>query len=87
MGDCDRTATKKIRLYLPIEEEHLGPIIHTHVRNEGFDMRQKSYALKRSMKLSICKVCYDTIDIEGFDDIVNMNIDGTLQEVTRIRKL
>ena len=24
MGDCDRTATRKIRLYLPIEEEHLG---------------------------------------------------------------
>jgi hypothetical protein len=30
---------------------------------------------------------YDTIDIEGFDDIMHMNIDGTLQEVTRIRKL
>ena len=56
MGDCDRTATKKIRLYLPIEEEHLGPVIHTHVRNEGFDMRQKSYALKRE---------YETIHLQG----------------------
>jgi hypothetical protein len=25
--------------------------------------------------------------IDGFDDIINMNIDGNLQEVTRIRKL
>jgi|GEM_PF-3202693 len=39
------------------------------------------------MKLSVCKVCYDTIDIDGFDDVINMNIDGKLQEVTRIRKL
>jgi hypothetical protein len=87
MGDCCRTATKKIRLYLPIEEEHLGPVTRTHVRNEGFDIRQKSYTLKRSMKLSACKVCYDIIDIDGFDDVINMNIDGKLQEVTRIRKL
>src|SRR5215831_9229898 len=56
-------------------------------RVEGFDIRQKSYALKRSMKLSVCKICYDTIDIDGFDDVINMNIDGKLQEVTRIRKL
>jgi hypothetical protein len=87
MGDCCRTATKKIRLYLPIEEEHLGPVTRMHVRNEGFDTRQKSYALKRSMKLSVCKVCYDIIDIDGFKDVINMNIDGRLQEVTRIRKL
>jgi hypothetical protein len=87
MGDYCRTATKKIRLYLPIEEEHLGPVTRTHVRNEGFDIRQKSYALKRRMKLSVCKVCYDTIDINRFDDVINMNIDGKLQEVTRIRKL
>ena len=33
MGNCCRTATKKIRLYLPIEEEHLGPVTRTHVRN------------------------------------------------------
>ena len=63
MGDCDRTATKKIRLYLPlpIEEDvqHLGPVTRARVRNEGFDIRQKSYALKQSMKLSVCKVCYD----------------------------
>jgi len=39
------------------------------------------------MKLSVCKVCYDIIDIDGFDDVINMNIDGKLQEVTRIRKL
>jgi hypothetical protein len=63
------------------------PHIRTHVRNEGFDIRQKSYTLKRSMKLSACKVCYDIIDIDGFDDVINMNIDGKLQEVTRIRKL
>jgi hypothetical protein len=87
MGDCDRTATMKIRLYLPIEEEHLGPVTRTHVRNEGFDIRQKSYALKRSMKVSVCKICYDNIEIVGFDDIINMNIDGELQRVTRIRKL
>jgi len=87
MGDCCRTATKKIRLYLPIEEEHLGSVTRTHIRNEGFDIRQKSYTLKRSMKLSVCKVCYDIIDIDGFDDVINMNIDGKLQEVTRIRKL
>jgi len=49
--------------------------------------RQKSYALKRSMKLSVCKVCYEIIDIDGFDDVIKMNIDGKLQEVTRIRKL
>jgi hypothetical protein len=49
IGDCGRTAIKKIRLYLPIEEEHLGPVTRTRVRNEGFDIRQKSYALKRSM--------------------------------------
>ena len=55
-----------------------------HARNEGFDVRQKSYTLKRSMKLSVCKACYDIIDIEGFDDIINMNIDGKLQQVTRI---
>ena len=84
MGDCCRTATKKIRLYLPIEEEHLGPVIHTRIRNEGFNIRQKSYALKRSMKLSVCKVCYDITDINGFDDVINRNIDGKLQEVTRI---
>ena len=72
---------------VPIEEEHLGPVTRTHVRNEGFDIRQKSYAFKRSMKLSVCKVCYNIIDIDGFDDIINMNIDGKLQEVTRIRKL
>ena len=43
MGDCCRTATKKMRLYLPIEEEHLGPVTRTRIRNEGFDIRQKSY--------------------------------------------
>ena len=48
-----------------------------HARNEGFDVRQKSYALKQSMKLSVCKVCYDIIDIDGFDDVINMNIDGS----------
>jgi hypothetical protein len=26
MGDCDRIATKKVRLYLPIEEEHFGQV-------------------------------------------------------------
>ena len=31
MGDCDRTATRKIRLYLPIEEEHLGPITYLEI--------------------------------------------------------
>ena len=31
MGNCCRTATKKIRHYLPIEEEHLGPVTRTHV--------------------------------------------------------
>jgi len=87
MRDCCRTATKKIRLYLPIEEEHLGPVTRTRIRNEGFEIRQKSYALKRSMKLSVCKVCYDTVNIDGFDDIINMNIDGKLQSITRIRKL
>ncbi len=87
MGDCDRTASKKIRLYLPLEEENLGPVTRTHVRNEGFDKRKKSYALKRRMKLSVCKVCYDIIDIDGFYDVINMNIDGKLLEVTRIRKL
>jgi hypothetical protein len=87
MGDCDRTATRKIRLYLPIEEEHLGPVTHTHVRNEGFEVCPKLYTLKRSIKLSVCKDCYNIIDIDGFDDVINMNIDGKLQEVTRIRKL
>ena len=87
MGDCCRTATKKIRLYLHIEEERLGSITRTHIRNEGFNMRQKLYTLKRSIKLSICKACYDIIDIDGFDDVINMNIDGKLQEVTMIRKL
>ena len=87
MGDCDRTATRKIRLYLPIEEEHLGPVTRTHVRNEGFDIRQKSYALKKSMKLSVCKICYDNIEIDGFDDIINMNVDGELQRVIKMRKL
>ena len=87
MGDCCRTATKKIRLYLPIEEEHLGPVTRTYVRNEGFDIRQKLRMFKQSMKLSVCKVCYDIIDIDGFDDVIHMNIDGKLQEVTRIRKL
>jgi hypothetical protein len=77
MGDRDRTATRKIRLYLPIEEERLGPVTRTHVKNDGFNIRQKSYALKRSMKLSVCKVCYDIIDIDGFDDVINMNIDYT----------
>ena len=48
-----------------------------HARNEGFDVRQKSYALKQGMKLSVCKVCYDIIDIDGFDDVINMNIDGS----------
>jgi hypothetical protein len=84
MGDCDRTATRKIRLYLPIEEEHLGPVTGTHVRNEGFNIRQKSYALKRSMKVSICKICYDNIEIDGFDDITNMNFDGELQRATTL---
>jgi len=37
--------------------------------------------------LAVCKVCYDIIDIDGFDDVIHMNIDGKLQEVTRIRKL
>jgi hypothetical protein len=87
MGDCDRTATRKIRLYLPIKEEHLGSVTRMHVRDEGFDIRQKSYTLKRSMKLSVCKVCYDIIDIDGFDDVINMYIDWKLQEVTKIRKL
>ena len=87
MGDCDRTATKKVRVYLPIEEDHLGRVIHAQVRNEGFDIRQKSYALKRSMKLSACKVCYDLIDIDGFHDVMNINVGGKLQRVTRIRKL
>jgi hypothetical protein len=82
MGDCDRMATRKIRLYLPIEGEYLGPVTRTLVRNEGFDVRHKSLTLRRSMKLAVCKVCYD-----GFDDIINMNIDRKLQEVTRIRKL
>lgn len=53
----------------------------------GFDIRQKSYALKRSMKLSACKVCYDLIDIDGFHDVMNINVGGKLQRVTRIRKL
>jgi hypothetical protein len=47
MGDCCRTATKKIRIYLPIEEEHLGSVTRTRIRNEGFNMRQKSYTLKK----------------------------------------
>jgi len=72
-----KTVTRKIRLYLPIEEEQLGPVTRMHARNEGFDVRQKSYTLKQSMKLSVCKVCYDIIDIDGFDDVINMNIDGS----------
>jgi hypothetical protein len=35
----------------------------------------RSYALKRSMKLSVCKICYDNSEIDGFDDIINMNVD------------
>jgi hypothetical protein len=80
-------AGESMLLYLPIKEEHLGPVTRTHIRNEGFDIRQKSYTLKRSMKLSVCKGYYDIIDIDRFEDVLNMNIDGKLQQVTRIRKL
>jgi hypothetical protein len=89
MIDCSRTATKKIRLYLPIKEEYLGPITRTHVKSEGFDIRTRSYALKRSMRMSVCKVCYDGIDVDGFEEDggININVDGQLQKVTMIRKL
>lgn len=53
MIDCDRTATRKVRLYLPIEEEHLGPVKRTHMRNEGFEIRTKSCPKKDHASLRL----------------------------------
>ena len=43
-------AHRKIWLYLPIEEEPLGPETRMHVRNEGFNSRVKTDILKRTTR-------------------------------------
>ena len=87
---CDRTATKKVKVYLDDMEQQWGGWQEKHVdmskagKGSVCGIAEARYNIKKRWTLAVCKIHYDAADPEDFCFLKRDGSDRKIARVVRV---